>query len=315
LDLLFGENVILIAKVSEAAVNHSDEYASYATVLAANGDDLANEMRLAFGATAAGDFATLWTAQNASFIDYAIGVVTHNQDMAGAAMTRLVSESAPSIDALFTSLLHMRTGALIERYRNQLTSVKQAIDDQFGQHYKLAYEEIHNSYVMGTGLGDFLAPPIASAFPDKFPGDMSTKSVTDRVVTNNLLQERVYLLTMASDSFVNGRPSEGQQALAQLATNAGMIGRFKDAWALEMADVMAYATKGDDASRQALAQGFTDQLASTAHVPATLVADQASAMVKAIDDQRSKANQSLAGDDRAAATAMQPIADAISSQG
>jgi hypothetical protein len=35
------------------------------------------------------------------------------------------------------------------------------------------------------------------------------------------------------------------------------------------------------------------------------------ATVKAVDDQKSKATKTLADDDRAAATAMQPIADSL----
>jgi hypothetical protein len=42
-----------------------------------------------------------------------------------------------------------------------------------------------------------------------------------------------------------------------------------------------------------------------------LVVNQVQATLKVIDDQRSKSTAALAADDRAAASAMQPVADAL----
>jgi hypothetical protein len=53
------------------------------------------------------------------------------------------------------------------------------------------------------------------------------------------------------------------------------------------------------------------QLSAASGVPRTVVAHQTDAMARVIDDQRAKSYRTLAGDDRASATAMQPLADAI----
>ena len=42
LDLLLSEHVMIIAKESAAAVNHSDEYSSYTSLLTTNSTDLAS---------------------------------------------------------------------------------------------------------------------------------------------------------------------------------------------------------------------------------------------------------------------------------
>jgi hypothetical protein len=313
LDLLLGENVVIIAKESEAAANHSDQYASYTALLTANANDLTSLMRLAFGNTSADEFARLWAAQNTDYVDYAIGVVTHDQDKTDTAISHLTTDSAPKVVGLLTGLLHLRTGELDLPLKNAIAAMKGTIDQGFAQNYLIMYGDLHNAFVWAAQLGDHIAPAIAQSFPDKFPGDASSGAVATRALTNELLMERAYLLTMATDATLNGRATEKTEALAALKQNATSLGRFKDVWAQQVQAVEGYAATSDDASRLAITQTFVAQLSSTAQVSATLVADQAGATMKVIDDQRAKAFKTVAGDDRAAATAMQPIADAMAS--
>ncbi len=51
--------------------------------------------------------------------------------------------------------------------------------------------------------------------------------------------------------------------------------------------------------------------ASLAHVNQTPVASQVDATIKVIDEQRAKSLKTIAGDDRVAASSMQPVADSI----
>lgn len=311
LDLLLGENVFILAKESEAAANHSEQFASYTALLAANANDLTSLMRLAFGNTSADDFARVWAAQNKDLVDYAIGVVTHNQDRAGAAMTHLTSESIPKLAGLFVGLLHLPSGALDQPLKYEIDAMRGTIDQGFAHNYLIMYGDLHNAFTWATQLGEHVAPAIAQTFPDKFPGEMFSSAVSRRVVTNELLMERAYLLTMATDASINNRQAEKTEALAALKQNATSIGSFKDVWGQQVQAVEGYAAADDDASRLEITQTFVTQLSSTAHVSVSLVADQARATVKVIDDQRAKSYASIANDDRAAATAMQPIADSI----
>ncbi len=315
MDLLLGENVILIAKVSVAAVNHSDQYPSYAIVLGANAYDLTDLMRSAFGNTRADEFRTGWAAQNANFVDYTIGVVTHNQDKADAATSAMAKETA-QLGQFLSTLTQLQTANTLGLLSGLL---KKAIDDYFAQKFDAMYTDLDAAYTVAQTLGDFLATRIAQLFPDEFPGDPSLASVNRRVAVNGLLQEHAYLATMTTDAAINGRTAEKQQALAALSANANAIGSvLKDGsvgkvWSQEVVAVAAYADHNDAASKRGLTDTFVTQLSAATHVPASLIADETGAIVKVIDDQRAKAFKAVAGDDRAAATTMQPIADAMAS--
>jgi len=75
--------------------------------------------------------------------------------------------------------------------------------------------------------------------------------------------------------------------------------------------VFAYANASDSTARQRLTDSFVTRFSALTQVPAASIRDQVTATLVAIDDQRAKTYKTLAGDDRAAAGAMQPIADRI----
>ena len=318
LDLLLGEHVLIVAKESDAAVNQSDEYSGYTALLTINTDDLTSLMRRAFGSTTAVQFSKVWALQNGYLVEYAIGVVTHNQDRADSAMTHLNGDFAPQIAQLLGSVTQLPVDQITELMKNQLTAIKGMIDDEFALKYAVVYAELHTAYTMATGFGDLLAQRIAQKFPDKFPGDPSLKAVALHVLLNELLQEHAYLATMATDAAINGRDAEKVQAMAALSTNANSLASmvnesnsdFKEVWTSRIAAIEAYA-QGDATSKKTLTTTFVSQFSSLTKISASVVTDQANATIKVIDDQRGKSLQSLAGDDRAAATAMQPIADAL----
>jgi len=72
--------------------------------------------------------------------------------------------------------------------------------------------------------------------------------------------------------------------------------------------LLAYAA-GDGASKPALTDTFVQDFAAVARVNNAPVTVQVNATIKVIDAQRAKSSKTLAAADRAAATAMQPIAD------
>jgi hypothetical protein len=321
MDLLLGESILLIAKVSNAAVNHSDAYQSYATVLAANADDLAKLMGSAFGNTTADEFRQEWTKQNANFIDYTIGVVTHNRDKADGAKAALTRQVVVLGDYMAKLVEFVDPTRFVSPLANQATAVEKLIDDAFAQEFAAMYADLNAAYIHASDVGDLMATRIVQKFADKFPGDLSLASVGRRVAVNDLLQEHAYLATMATDAAINARNAEKGPAFGALSTNAKAIGAAINApsvgsvWSQEALAIEGYADHISAASRQALTETFVTQLASAAHVPANLASEEEAAMVTVIDDQRANAVQVVAGDDRAAATAMQPIADAISAQG
>jgi hypothetical protein len=316
LDLLLGEQVMIVAKESAAAVNHSDEYPAYTSLLATSSADVTVVIARSFGNTAAVQFAQLWNAQNGFLVDYAIGVVTHDADRSNAAMTSLTGTFTPQFVRLITSLSGLPADPIAQLIGQQLLEDKAFIDDVFASSYRSYYTDLHRAYAFTSRLGDLLATEIAAKFPDKFPGDPTTQAVDSRVMVNLNLQEHAYLSTMATDAAVAKRDIERTEAVSALTGNTDAMSqlvtdqRFMLAWSQQNAALMTYASVGDAGSKKALTDTFASQLAAVSKTPSTFILHQVDALVKVVDDQRGGL-PSVAEDDRAAATAMQPIADSV----
>jgi hypothetical protein len=324
LDLLLGEQVLIVAKESAAAVNHSDQYVPYTVLLTTNTDELTALLSSAFGNTAASELAQTWGVQNAYLVDYAIGLVTHNAAKASGAISGLQTGFVPQFAQQVTDLAQLPQDPVAQLLTEQVLELKLLIDAQAAQTFGAIYPALHTAYAQSQRLGDALAGRIAQKFSDKFPGDPLAAPVEVRVSLALLLQESSYLSTMTTEAVVAGRASEVAAATAALAANADSLGtafarlkgnaaatRFDQVWAARDAALLGYAAAGDAASKQSLTQSTASELAALGGIPQALLADQANAIVTAIDDQRARSVTAVAGDDRAAATAMQPIADAL----
>jgi hypothetical protein len=318
LDLLLGEQVMIVAKESAAAVNHSDEYSAYTSLLATNSADVTTLMGRAFGNTAAVEFAALWNGQNGFLVDYAIGVVTHNDDKSRGALSNLTSSFTPQFAQLVTTLSGLPADPVAQLVSQQVVEDQAFIDDESAGSYRSYYADLHRAYAFTSRLGDLLATQMAAKYPDKFPGDPAAQAVDRRAMVNLNLQEHAYLSTMATDAAIAKRDVERTEAVTALIGNTEAMGqlvtdqRFMLAWSQSNAALMTYASVGDAASRNALTNTFTAQLAAVSKTSSTVIAHQVDETVKVIDDQRA-ASDSVAGDDRAAATAMEPIADSAQS--
>jgi hypothetical protein len=324
LDLLLGEHAMVVAKQAVAAANHTDEYSGYLTLLASNTNSLTDVMRSAFGNTGAAQFGHVWDIQNVYLVDYTIGVVTHNDAKSNGAMSGLVNGFTPQFAQLIASLAQLPLASITELESAQLADLKAVIDDELAQSYAKLYADVRIAYAHSSRIGDALAIQVAQQFPDKFPGDPSISAVDARVSLNDLLQEHSYLTTMVSDAGIEGRGAEAAAALggvagvrADLAPVMGFLlgpdarAGFPGVWGIRDADLFAYANSSDSGARQRLTGSFVSQFSALTHAPAAVVRDQVIATLKAMDDQRAKSYKSIAGDDRAAAAAMQAIADRI----
>lgn len=314
LDLLLGEHVMIVAKESVAATNHADDYDEYASLLAANAADLGALLASAFGNTTANDLIATWNTQNGYLVDYAIGVVTHDDAKAKAAMLTLTNEFVPRFAQQLAGASGLAQDSLATSLSTLASADKSFIDDYFGAAYSKFYTDLHTAYALTALLGDALARQTAQRYPDKFPGDPTHADVDRRVSLNDLLQEHAYLATMATDAVVSARAAEITAASAALSANATALAPlfgavFPNLWAQRISTLLAYAG-GNSAVSGSLTGDFVKGFASMARVDRSPVSRQAVATLKVIDDQRAKDSKDVAGDDRAAATAMQPIADA-----
>ena len=316
LDLLLGEHVMILAKETAAAVDHDDDYAGYTALLTSNASELADLIRSAFGDTAADNFRKSWTAQNASLVDYGIGVVTHNDNKASSAMSMLTGQLVPDLAGRITDMSGLASASVTQFLTEQLNYDKAFIDDAGAQNYSSFYADLQTAYFAGNRLGDALAARIAVKFPDRFPGDPTVPAVDRQVSVNVLLQEHAFLVTMTTDAVAGARDADRAAAAVALNTNAGALSRslsvtgFDAAWSARITALIAYAQQGDATTRQAvIATG--SKVASSVGIGSGSVADELNALIKVIDDQRAKASDRIPGDDRTAATSMQPVADAI----
>jgi len=324
LDLLLGEHAMLAAKQAVAASNHTDAYAGYLVLLTANANSLVDVVRSAFGNTAAAQFDEAWRIQNGYLVDYTIGLVTHNDAKSNGAMSGLQNGFVPQYAKLIARLTSITVDSTTQLQIQYLTQMKEVIDKQVAKSYTAMYSALRLAYATSTLIGDALAISVVQQFPDKFPGDASNKAVDERVSLNDLLQEHSYLATMTTDAAVNNRTDEQAGAAASLAANANALSKLftevrgsgagtqvEQLWGARNSDLIAYATNGDVAARQGLTEKFVTRFYALAPVAADNARDQVLATIKVIDDQRAKAFKAVAGDDKAAAAAMQSIADRI----
>ncbi|MFI5281731.1 MAG: hypothetical protein ACHQ0J_01205 [Candidatus Dormibacterales bacterium] len=327
LDLLLGEQVFIVAKESAAASEETDAYPGYVALLSANESDLADLFRQAFGNTAATQLGAAWSQMNRDLVEYAVGLITHKQSQADISSADLANVASPAIASLLSSLTRLPPAQVTQRLAQVVAGTKSVATDAAVQNFPTLYTDLHAAHDQAPGFGDMLSSQIVRLFPDKFPGDLSVPSVTYRVSLNGLMQEHAYLATMATGATIAGRSADRVAATTSLAANATALGaafnagfgatagsRLAKLWAGRYATLLNYAA-GDTTARVALTQQFVSQFSAVAGVAPSELGDQATAALMVVDDQRAKAYTTLATDDRAAATGMQPIADALSARG
>jgi len=335
LDLLLGEHVMVVAKISLAAGgNRPDEYKGYASLLKTNADDLKTVIASAFGASTAARFASIWEAQNSHLVDYTIGLVTHNAKKSSGAVAGLVSGFIPQFAQLIANITELPEGSVAQLSTDQLRMMRTMIDDQVARNYMKMYVDLRSAYANTSRLGDALASSVVQKFRDKFPGDPSNKATDLRASLNRLLQEHAYLATMTTGALAGARNAEQAAAQIALAGNAadlsrvlgGLLGapmatRFDQMWSARDAELVIYSGSTDAGRRQSTLGDLTNTYVSqfvhyvrdatgideASMLPPTQ--DQVQATIRVIDDQRSTSLERVAAEDRTAAAGMAVIAD------
>jgi hypothetical protein len=335
LDLLLGEQVVLVAKEASAA-SRADEYKSYLRLLASNGDDLTELVRSALGDTAATRFGQIWSAQNDDLVNYTIGLLTHIKSKSDGAWSGLATKFVPQFSQFLTSATEVPLDPIQQLASEHIFEMRAMLDDQIAQNYPKMYADLRTVYAQASGIGDALTPRIAQKFPDKFPGNASSPAVDLRVTLNELLQEHVYLATMTTSAATGGRSSDQGAAARALAANAGALGklfrglfgastetRFDQILAAKNLAMIGYASASTATAKQSalgqLNNVFVTQFAAfvqdstglTSGSPHPAIQAQVEATIAVIDDQRSRSSARLGPDDRSADASMQGIADLV----
>jgi hypothetical protein len=337
LDVLLGEHAMVIAKSSLAATaNRSDEYIGYGNLLILNAGDLSAVMTSAFGTSAAAGFDQIWAEQNNYFVDYTVGLVSHNANKSNGASSGLVNGFVPKFAQYLSSMSSIPLDPITLLLTEQVLETKAIIDDQAALNNPKMFADLHRAYAQASRIGDALAAAIARKFPDKFPGDPANKAVDFRASLDTLLEEHSYLATMTTSAIAGGRNTEQAAALSVLGSNAEALGtlfsqvfgtvmgtRFDQVWGTRDAELIVYAGGADETSRQgalnSLKNSFVPQFASLIH-DSTDIAEseisnaaqsQLTDTIRVIDDQRSKSATVVAADDHTASAATNPVGDLI----
>jgi hypothetical protein len=324
LDLLLGEHAMVVAKQATAAANKTDEHAAYTSLLIANTNSLVDVIRSAYGNTAAAQFEKSWGIQNGYLVDYTIGLVAHNDAKSNGAKSGLATGFVPEFAKLINGLTQIPVDQVTQHATRELTVLQTVIEDAAAQSYPKMYVDLRAAYAATSGIGDLLATRTAQLFPDKFPGDPSSKAADVRVSLNLLLQEHSYLATMTTDAAAAKRTNEQAGAAAALGANvdalsklfsdlkgAGAAMQIAQLWGARNSDLISYATNGNAAAQKGVTETFITRFYALSPLASESLRDQALATIKVIDDQRAKNVKVVAGDDRTAAAAMQAVADRI----
>jgi hypothetical protein len=337
LDVLLGEQVFIVAKQSVAAASaRKDEYRSYAGILATNGGDLMDLYSSAMGSSDGAHFGQIWGRQNSYLVDYTVGVTTHNQSLADTAASNLTGAFVTTFAAFLSASTDLSADKATQLLSERATNMKTVIDDEAAGQYPKLYGDLGTAYTQTSRLGDALAVAIVQKFPDKFPGDPASRAADMRAGLDLLLQQHIYLGTMASDAVIAGGDSEHGAADKALAAGAAALGdqiatafgalagtRFSQVWTDLDSALKAYSKAADDGARQAalktllevaapgLSAFLRDQAGMGGDVLAAAIKAELLATVHVMDDQSGQKYDSLAVDDRAAAAQVVAIGDSI----
>jgi hypothetical protein len=340
LDLLLGEHLILAAKATDAALDgRSAEFNAYAGLLNTNGTDIGAVVGAAYGTDAQNQFDQIWSAHDGFFVDYTTGVATHDAARTSKAVADLTNTYVPQFSSLISGATGLPRDTVTQLTTQHVMQTKAIVDAQAAKSWTAAYVAVRMAYAHMQMIGDPLSAAMARGRANSFPGDATSRAADLRASLDMLLQEHLYLASMATDAALGGRTDEFQAAGAALNANGTDIGRaigslfgtdaesrFNQIWSAHNGFFVDYTTgvAKNDAARQQKAVSdltgtyvpqFSAFISGATGLPVSAVSDLTGQHVvgtKAIvDSQAMKDWTAAARDDRAAAQHMEMIGDPL----
>ena len=342
LDILLGEHLMLAAKATDAALGgRSDEFKAYGDLLNTNGTDIGAMVGAAYGADAQSKFNQIWSAHDGFFVDYTTAVATRDTARMSKAVENLTTIYVPQFSDLISGATGLPRDTVAQLTTQHVLQTKAIVDAQAAKDWPSAYRDIRTAYMHMQMIGDPLAVAIAKSRTSSFPGDAAGKAADLRANLNMLLQEHLYLATMATDAALGGRTDEFQAAGNALNANGTDIGsaigslygtdaqsKFNQIWSAHNGFFVDYTTglaKKDSAKEMKAVNDltgtyvpqFSSFISGATGLTTKVVSDLTTQHVlttKAIVDAQAAADwPTVARDDRAAAQHMEMIGDPLSS--
>jgi hypothetical protein len=340
LDLLLGEHMILASKATDAALGgRTAEFQAYGGLLNQNGTDIGAMIGTAFGSDAQSKFNQIWSAHDGFFVDYTTGVATGDKAKQDTAVQDLTTQYIPQLSDLLSGATGLPKDTIAGLLKDHVLQTKRIVDEQAAKSWTAAYTDLRNAYAHMEMIGDPLAEAIVKKKPGLFPGDAAGKPAQLRANLNTLLQEHLYLATMATGAALGGRTDEFQAAGTALNANGTDIGsaigslygtdaqtKFNQIWSAHNGFFVDYTTgvaKGDKTAEDKAVQDlttryvpqFSDFISGATGLPqgtvANLTRDHVLTTKAVVDAQGAKDTKTAGTDDRMAAQHMQMIADPL----
>lgn len=340
LDVLLGEHLILASKATDAALGgRTDEFQAYGALLNQNGTDIGTTIGAAFGTDAQSKFNQIWSAHDGFFVDYTTGVATNDKTKQDKAVQDLTTQYIPQFSDLIAGATGLPKDTVTALTKDHVLQTKQIVDDQAAKSWPAAYTDTRKAYAHMRMIGDPLAEAIAKKDGNAFPGDAAGKPAALRANLNMLLQEHLYLASMATGAALGGRSDEFQAAGSALNANGVDIGsaigslygpdaetKFNQIWSAHNGFFVDYTTgvatndkPQQDKAVQDLTTQYTPQfsafIAGATGLPndavANLTRDHVLTTKAVVDAQGARDWKAAATDDRMAAQHMEMIADPL----
>lgn len=340
LNYLLGEHLILAAKAVDAALGgRTAEFNAYGGLLNTNGTDIGDMIGAAYGDEARTKFNAIWSAHNGFFVDYTVGVATHDTAKMNKAVSDLVNTYIPAFSDLIAGATGLPRKTVADLTMTHVLTTKDIVDKLGAKDWVGAYAATRKAYAHMQMIGDPLSEAIADKKPDLFPGNARNKAVDLRVGLDELLQEHLYLATAATDAALGGRSDEFKAAGGALNSNGTDIGAaigslygdaaqttFNGIWSAHNGFFVDYttgvATKDKAKMDKAVSDlvntyipQFSEFIAGATGLPKDAVAELTKTHVLTtkgvVDAQGAKDVAAAAQQDRAAAQHMEMIGDPL----
>jgi hypothetical protein len=194
LDLLLEEHVYLAGfATSEALLGNDAGFKGAAAVLDTNTVGLGKAIGTAYGSDAEAKFLELWRAHIGMFAAYAKGAAAKD-DAAKQKARADLDGYRRDFDAFITGANpNLPKGAVAELLVPHVEHLTAAIDGVASGDFQAGFSALKMAADQTEKIADPLAIAIVKQFPDKFPGNPTSKAVDLRVTLNDLLGEHVYL--------------------------------------------------------------------------------------------------------------------------
>ncbi len=204
---LLEEHVYLAAAATHAALNGGD-FEGAAGALDANSVDLSEAIGSVYGDDAEGAFLALWRAHIGFFVDYTQARATGNTAAADAAVAALDGYRTDFGAFLASANPNLPAQAVADELTPHVASLAAVVDAQAAkspEQWTLLREAA--AHMPHTAM--VLAGGIVAQMPDDFDGKVDSGGAELRAGLTALLDEHVYLATLATSQAINGGDFEG----------------------------------------------------------------------------------------------------------